>query len=76
MLFRSDRMTRVLRRLQDVRFVEFRELFDEEGAGVPEVVVTLLAILELARESLIDISQQEPYSPIYVKLNSIQMEAA
>ena len=70
-----ERMTRILRRLQDIKFVEFRELFDAQH-GVAELVVTLLAILELARERLIDVSQQAPYAAIYVKLNSIQLEAA
>ena len=32
------------------------------------VVVTFLAILELARERLISVAQTEPFSPIYVQL--------
>ena len=60
-------MTLVLRRLQEVSFLEFTQLFSQED-GVPKLVVTLLAILELARESMIEVSQQEPYAPIYVKL--------
>jgi segregation and condensation protein A len=60
-------MSRILRRLQDAGFVEFSELFaPEEGLAV--LVVTFLAMLELARESLVEVSQQEPYAPIYVKL--------
>jgi segregation and condensation protein A len=62
-----EHMSRVLRRLQDAKFVEFAELFTPEE-GVPVLVVTFLAILELARESLVDVSQQEAYAPIYVKL--------
>ena len=62
-----ERMTQILRRLQDARFLEFTELFAPES-GISNLVVTLLAILELARETLIEITQQEPYSPIYVKL--------
>jgi segregation and condensation protein A len=62
-----EHMSRVLRRLQDAKFVEFAELFAPEE-GVPVLVVTFLAILELARESLVDVSQQEAYAPIYVKL--------
>ena len=67
-------MSRVLRRLQEAKFIEFTELFQPEE-GVPVLVVTLLAVLELARESLIEVSQQEAYSPIYVKLRSGQLAA-
>ena len=67
-------MSRVLRRLQTARYVEFGELFDPEQ-GVAVLVVTLLALLELARESLIDITQQAAYAPIYVKLRSGHLTA-
>ncbi len=60
-------MTIVLRRLQDRRFAEFDELFDT-ARGVPVVVVTFIALLELARESLIEITQAEAFAPIYVRL--------
>jgi len=66
-----DHMTHILRRLNDVRFMEFGELFlerIEEGAPAAVVVVHFLALLELARESLLDITQAEPYAPIYVRL--------
>ena len=59
-------MTSILRRLQDVRFLEFTQLFSP-GDGVGKLVVTFLAILELVREMLIEVSQQQAYSPIYVK---------
>jgi segregation and condensation protein A len=62
-----EHMTRVLRRLSERGYVEFAELFDP-GAGVPVLVVTLLAILELARESLIELTQQQAYAPIYLRL--------
>ncbi|MCP5265017.1 MAG: segregation/condensation protein A [Burkholderiaceae bacterium] len=61
-------MTVVLRRLQDRRFAEFQDLF-ETGHGVPVVVVTFIALLELARESLIEITQPEAFAPIYVRLS-------
>lgn len=66
-----DHMTHILRRLSDVRFIEFGELFMErinEGAAVAVVVVHFLALLELSKESLLDITQAEPYAPIYVRL--------
>ena len=69
-----DHMTRILRRLQDARYIEFKELFDP-AQGISVLVVTLLALLELARESLIEITQQEAYAPIYVKLKSGHLAA-
>lgn len=69
-----DHMSRILRRLGDVRFMEFSELFMEgvrEGDPAAVVVVHFLALLELARESLLDITQAEPYAPIYVRLSYV-----
>lgn len=63
-----EHMSRILRSLQNLRFVRFEDLF-EHDAGPPVLVVTLLAILELARESLVKVTQQGAFSPIYVKLN-------
>jgi segregation and condensation protein A len=62
-----EHMSRLLRRLKDERFAEFGALFDP-ARGVPELVVTFLAVLELVRESLVVVTQQEPFAPIYVKL--------
>lgn len=66
-----DFMTRILRRLQGERFIEFTDLFEDAiatGQGAPMVVVNFIAMLELSRESLIEITQAEPYAPIYVRL--------
>ena len=60
-------MTVVLRTLQHRRFAEFQELFDLAG-GVAVAVVTFVALLELARESLVEITQAESFAPIYVRL--------
>jgi segregation and condensation protein A len=62
-----EHMTMILRRLQSQRFVEFADLFDVAG-GVPVVVVNFVAMLELAKETLIEITQAEPFAPIYVRL--------
>ena len=67
-------MSRVLRHLQEAKFIEFKQLFHPEQ-GVAVLVVTFLAVLELARESLIEVTQQEAYSTIYVKLRSGQLAA-
>ena len=69
-----EHMSRVLRRLQDARYVEFTELFEPEQ-GVPVLVVTLLALLELARESLVELTQQAAYAPIYVRLKTGHLAA-
>jgi chromatin segregation and condensation protein Rec8/ScpA/Scc1 (kleisin family) len=39
------------------------------------VVVTFLAILEMARESLLDIQQTSPFEPVYIKLRDAEMPA-
>jgi segregation and condensation protein A len=67
-------MSRILRRLQDRTFVEFAELFSPEQ-GVATLIVTFLAVLELARECVVEISQQEAYEPIYVKLRGGHLAA-
>ncbi|MDQ8033562.1 MAG: ScpA family protein [Bordetella sp.] len=74
-----DHMTHILRRLNDVRFMEFGELFLErirEGAPAAVVVVHFIAMLELARESVLEITQAEPYAPIYVRLAYTSVAAA
>lgn len=62
-----EHMSLVLRRLQGRRFVEFAELF-ELDQGIPVLVVTFIAMLELAKETLIEITQAEAFAPIYVRL--------
>lgn len=62
-----EHMTSILRQLQSARFVEFCELFDP-SRGVPVLVVNFVALLELAKETLIEITQAEPFAPIYVRL--------
>jgi segregation and condensation protein A len=62
-----EHMSSILRQLQSARFVEFADLFDIAG-GVPIVVVNFVALLELAKETLIEITQAEPFAPIYVRL--------
>lgn len=63
-----EHMTIVLKALKSRRFAEFHELFDSTK-GIPVVVVTFVALLELAREALVEITQAEPYAPIYVRLS-------
>lgn len=65
-----EHMSQVLRRLKEAHMLEFSELFDLAMEGLAKMVVNFLAILELAKEGLIHISQQEAYSPIYVQLST------
>ena len=62
-----EHMSIVLRKLQGRRFAPFEDLFDPTK-GVPVLVVTLIALLELAKETLVEITQAEAYAPIYVRL--------
>ena len=61
-----ERMLRIMDRLNHEHFTPFESLFTlEEGrAGV---VVTFMAILELAKETMIEIVQNAPLSPIHVR---------
>jgi segregation and condensation protein A len=63
-----EHMGIVLRRLRGARFLEFGELFDP-ARGVPVLVVTFIAMLELARERLLELTQAEAFAPIYVRLS-------
>ena len=62
-----EHMSIVLRKLQGRKFVEFEKLFDP-SKGQPVVVVTFIALLELAKEILVEITQAEAFAPIYVRL--------
>jgi segregation and condensation protein A len=59
-------MANILRRLRGRGYVVFEDLFDT-AAGMAGLVVSFLAILELAREKLVEITQSEALAPIYVK---------
>ena len=61
-----DRMAAILQQVTVHHFTHFNQLFTVEE-GRMGVVVAFLAILELLRESLIEIVQNEPSGPIYVK---------
>jgi len=63
-----EHMTQILRKLQTAKFIEFQDLF-ETSRGVPVVVVNFIALLELAKETLIEITQAEAFAPIYVRLS-------
>jgi segregation and condensation protein A len=61
-----ERMSRILNALRDNPYMEFHHLFDVEE-GRQGVVVSFLALMELTREQLIDLIQNEPFGQIYIK---------
>ena len=61
-----ERMTQILDRMRSESFIEFTTLFIKEE-GRMGVVVTFLAILELLKDSLIEIVQSEEFGPIHIK---------
>lgn len=63
-----ERMSQVLEQLKGGHFTPFKSLFESQQEGKLGVVVTFLAILELVKESLIDIVQQETLGSIHVKI--------
>jgi segregation and condensation protein A len=64
-----ERMAIVLDKVGTEKFTDFEELFSvEEGRG--GVIVSLLAILQLVKDSLIQLVQNETNGPIYVKAAS------
>jgi segregation and condensation protein A len=62
-----EHMSMVLKKLQGRRFVGFEDLF-ESGSSMGVLVVTFIALLELAKETLVEITQAEAFAPIYVRL--------
>ncbi len=61
-----EKMSQILSRLQGEQFISFVSLFSVEE-GRPGVVVTFLAIMELDKESLIDLVQNEVFGTIHIK---------
>ena len=70
-----EHMSRILRCLQGGEFVVFDPLFDP-AQGAAHLVVSFLAMLELVKERLVQITQTAGFSPIYVKLNDAGTEHA
>jgi segregation and condensation protein A len=70
-----ERMSQVLVALEGERYMDFVELFDP-AEGRVGITVTFLAILELLKESLIDVIQAEPYGPIHLRAAQADAEGA
>ncbi|MFZ9642863.1 MAG: segregation and condensation protein A [Candidatus Methylopumilus sp.] len=67
-----EHMSHILRQLKAHKMMEFSALFDVQADGIPKLVVCFLAILELAREGLVKITQQAAFSPIYLQMSQSQ----
>ncbi len=63
-----EQMTHIQRCLQGGEYVAFDTLFDLEG-GLPKLIVTFIAMLELAKEYLVEIQQSVTFGNIYVRSN-------
>jgi segregation and condensation protein A len=70
-----QRMGELLSKLDDNSFHPFESLFDA-SEGRLGIVVTFLAMLELAKEMLVEILQEAPLAPIYVKAKASHPEEA
>ncbi len=68
-----EQMTRILRRLQQQALLRFQDLI-AAGNGVALVVVHFVAVLELVKEGLILVSQEQAYAPLYLSLPVPQEE--
>ena len=62
-----EHMSIILRKLQGRKFLEFEDLFDALR-GMSVLVVTFIALLELSKEGLLEVTQAEAFAPIYVRL--------
>jgi segregation and condensation protein A len=69
-----EHMSRVLKHLQEHGRTLFDTLFEPE-TGRSALVVTFLALLELVRERLVDIVQNEPFAPIYAQVAKAEPDA-
>ncbi|MGY8795639.1 MAG: segregation and condensation protein A [Woeseiales bacterium] len=64
-----QRMSEILARIKGNTFAAFGDLFDAEE-GRMGVAVTFIAILELLKESVIEVVQAEAYAPLHIRVSS------
>ncbi len=67
-----EHMSIILRRLQTDGMCEFSQLFDQSTEVLQKLVVNFLAILELAKEGLVKITQQSAFSTIYLQASNTE----
>lgn len=61
-----ERMTLILAQLSEAKFLRFEQVFTA-AEGRMGLVVSLSALLELLRENMITVVQNEPFSPIHLR---------
>ena len=61
-----ERMSEILRRLDERKWIRFQDLL-QPSEGRAGVVVNFLAILELVREAMLELVYEEPFAPVYLK---------
>ena len=61
-----EKMTHILDRLHSERYLRFEDFFDP-SEGKAGLVVSFMAILELVRDHMLVVMQNEPFAPIHVK---------
>ncbi len=61
-----EKMTHILERIRSTQFIRFEELFDV-NEGKPGLVVSFIAILELVRDDMLVVIQNEAFAPIRIK---------
>ncbi|MEE8427367.1 MAG: segregation/condensation protein A [Woeseiaceae bacterium] len=64
-----QRMSEILTRIKAASFTGFADLFDPEE-GRMGVAVTFIALLELLRESVIEVVQSDEFSPLHIRASS------
>jgi segregation and condensation protein A len=62
-----ERMSQVLDKLQSQSFLDFHTMFNYKTEGKQGVVVTFIVVLELLKQAMIELTQVEPFGPIYLK---------
>lgn len=64
-----QRMSDIISKIQSTKFIDFNELFDKKE-GRLGIAITFLAILELLKDAMIDVVQNEEFAPMHIRVSS------
>jgi segregation and condensation protein A len=64
-----QRMSQIIKKIGTKNFTDFSELFDLDEGRIG-VAVTFLAILELLKEAMIDVVQNQEFAPLHIRVSS------
>lgn len=64
-----QRMSQIIKKIGTKNFTDFSELFDLDEGRIG-VAVTFLAILELLKETMIDVVQNQEFAPLHIRVSS------